>query len=329
MRRLLLALALVLGTMLLGMPTQANIPNVSSKLVPAHGAWFGDYVSSNPAEVPARESLSHRKFDLVSFYHDWNDTFPTAGEKSLAAGGRFLKLNFNGRDYSNSANNVNWCQIADGSQDANIRRIAANIKAFGRKLFVTFHTEPEGADGASCVGRRGTIGGSGTLPQFAAAWRHVHNVFASQGVANAVWVLTYANPSPTTAAAAYPGDGSVDWIAWDPYNWWTCGGHHDAWTQLASKMAGFYGWAQLNHPRKPLMLGEYGSAQPSTTAPSKGQWFRNIPGQVAKDRPAVKAFVYFDRVSNGNCTWKVDSSTDSLNGWRAVGAAPYFHQPHS
>ncbi len=309
--------------------TPAPVPNVSPQLVPAHGAWWGDYVSANPADVSARETLSGRKFDIVNYYHDWNDTFPTAGETNLASGGRFLKENFNGRDFSNSANNVNWCQIANGSQDANIRRIADNIKAFGSKLFVSFHIEPQGADGVSCTGVAGTANGSGTLAQFASAWRHIHDVFQSEGATNAVWVLTNANPSAAEATAAYPGSYYVSWIAWDPYNWYTCSGHNDAWTSLSNKMGGFYGWAQLNHPDKPLMLGEYGSHQPSTSTPSKGDWFRAIPADVAANRPAVKAYVYFDRVSNGDCNWKVDSSADSLAGWQAMGADPYFNQPHA
>jgi len=309
--------------------TPAPVPNVSPQLVPAHGAWWGDYVSSNPSDVPARETLSGRKFDIVNYYHDWNDTFPTSGEQSLAAGGRFLKENFNGRDFSNSANNVNWCQIANGSQDTNIRRIADNIKTFGSKLFVSFHIEPQGADGVSCTGVTGTANGSGTLAQFASAWRHVHDVFQSEGANNAVWVLTYSNPSATESAAAYPGDYYVSWIGFDPYNWYTCGGHNDAWVSLSNKMGGFYSWAQLNHPLKPLMLGEYGSHQPITTTPSKGDWFRAIPADVAANRPAVKAYVYFDRISNGDCNWKVDSSADSLAGWKAMGAASDFNQPHS
>src|SRR6266568_425230 len=108
-RLFVILVVLAMLASLSGVNAQATLPNVSSQLVPLHGAWWGDYVSSNPADVPVRETLSQRRFDLVSFYHDWNDTFPTAGEKTLAAGGRFLKLNFTGRDYANSANNVNWC----------------------------------------------------------------------------------------------------------------------------------------------------------------------------------------------------------------------------
>lgn len=305
-------------------------PNVSDKLVPLHGAWWGDYVSSNTADVVPRETLSGRKFDIVQYYHDWNDTFPSVAEKGLADGGRFLRLIFNGRDFSNSANNVNWCQIANGSQDTNIHRIANNIKAFGNKLFLTFHGEPEGSDGASCTGVTGTANGSGTLAQYVSAWRHVHNVFAADGVTNAVWVQSMANPSATTAAAAYVGDAYLDWWGFDPYNWYNCGGHSDPWISLSNKMAGAYNWITTNHPGIPVMLGEYGSHQPSTASPSKGDWFRAIPADVARDRPKAKAYIYFDRSgTNGNCVWSVNSSADALAGWQEMGRAAYFKQPHS
>jgi len=302
-------------------------PNVSDKLVPLHGAWWGDYVSSNTADVAPRETLAGRKFDIVQYYHDWNDTFPSAAEKSLSDGGRFLRLIFNGRDFSNSANNKNWCQIADGSQDTNIHRIASNVKAFGSKLFLTFHGEPEGSDGASCTGVIGTANGSGTLAQYVLAWRHIHDLFAADGVTNAVWVQSMANPSATTAAAAYVGDAFLDWWGWDPYNWYLCGGHSDAWISLSDKMASGYNWMEANHPGIPMMLGEHGSAQPSTASPSKGDWFRAIPADVAANRPDAKAYVYFDRV-DGTCNWKVDSSADSMAGWQAEGGAAYFNQPH-
>lgn len=323
----LVLLAAVLGLLgaLIIAPARSQIasssPNVSDRLVPLHGAWWGDYAGPNPADVLARESLAGRRFDIVHFYEDMNGTFPSGAQAALTPA-RFLFFNVQPRIFGGSS--FCWRSITNGSHDAWLKGEAGALRSFGRRLFISFSHEPEGNDGTACDTARGIYG---TDADFVAAFRHVHNVMGTIAP-NIVWVMNYANPGGTLAAKLYPGNAYVDWIAWDPYNWYACGGHHDPWTQLAAKMSGFYTWARANHPDKALMLAETGSAQPSGTSPSKGRWFRNIPAAWAK-LPAAKALVYFDRRSNGDCIWKVDSSADSLAGWRAAGASSYFHQPHS
>ncbi len=297
---------------------------VNDKLVPLQGAWWGDYVSSNPADVGPRETLSGRKFDIVHFYEDTSGTFPSTAQANLGNGGRWLFFNIQPRIFGGSS--LCWADIAAGSQDTWLTNEANALAAYGQPLFLSFSHEPEGNDGAACDPANGIYG---TPAQFISAFRHVHDLMAPLAP-KVVWVLNYANPSSSVATSFYPGDAYLDWIAWDPYNWYNCGGHNDPWIQLSDKMAGFYGWAQTNHPSKPLMLAEYGSHQPSGTTPSKGQWFRDAAAQVPTTRPAVKAYVYFDRTgTSGDCQWSVDSSTDSLNGWKAMGADPYFNQPHT
>jgi len=66
---------------------------VNDKLVPLQGAWWGDYVSSNPADVGPRETLSGRKFDIVHFYEDMSGTFPSTAQANLGNGGRWLFFN--------------------------------------------------------------------------------------------------------------------------------------------------------------------------------------------------------------------------------------------
>jgi hypothetical protein len=208
---LLLVLTVATSWLSVTAPAAVAAPAVNDKLVPLQGAWWGSNRES-------RESQVSRQFDIINHYHDWNDTFPTLTEQNLANGGRYLKLNFNGRDYSNDANNKNWCEIANGSQDENIRRIAGNIRAFAQKVFLSFHIEPEAFDGWDCTGHSGTPftdpnNGNrlfGQPAQFADAWRHIHDVFAQQGVTNAVWVLTYCCSSGSAAEAFYPGDAYVD-----------------------------------------------------------------------------------------------------------------------
>ena len=306
-----------------------SVPAVNAKLVPAQGAWWGDYVSSNTSDVVPRENLVGRKFDITKFYHDWNDTFPTAAETQLVQGGRFLYLAFNTRDFSNSANNTCWGAVANGSQDANIVRIANNVKAAGYKLFLSFAIEPEGSDGTPCNASSQVFG---SAADFIGAWQRIYTVFQQQAVSNAVWVWNVTGGAPSTAFTFYPGDQYVDWIAWDPYNWYDCSGHNDPWIELSTKASTFYNYAMSNgHGNKPFMLSEFGSDEANAgDGHSKGTWFRNIAAAVAVNQPNIKAFVYFDRgTANPGCLWNIDSSTGSLSGYTDAGHNAYFNQPHS
>lgn len=258
---------------------------------------------------------------------DFDATFPNAAQKALSDGGRYLSFEWTTRDFQNSANNKCWRDVASGSQDANIIRVAGNLKAFGRKLFFIFEGEPEGNDGPTCDAPNGVYG---TPAEYVAAWRHIQDVFRAQGVTNAVYVMSYANPSSTTAAAFWPGDAThkPDWIGWDPYNWVDCSGHPGTWVEFADKAMPFVNWCRANHPGLPLMINETGSDEPVVgSGKSKGDWFRRIAADLAARAPEIKAWLYFDRPL-GDCAFRVDSSADSLAGWKAMGANPYFNQPH-
>src|SRR6266508_2823726 len=120
---------------------------------------------------------------------------------------------------------ISWASIASGGQDAQIDTTAARVKAYGRKLFMAFHTEPEPQ-----------VGKYGTAAQFVAAWRHIHDRFAAKGVTNVVWVWQVTGSSNWYSlykGGLYPGDAYVDWIGWDPYNWYTC--HNNDWLSFATR----------------------------------------------------------------------------------------------
>jgi hypothetical protein len=68
---------------------------------------------------------------------------------------------------------------------------------------------------------------------FIAAWRHVHDLFAKQGVRNVIWSWDpshqFSAPSPDKPASAasewYPGKKYVDWVGLDGYLGYDRNGH--------------------------------------------------------------------------------------------------------
>ena len=72
---------------------------------------------------------------------------------------------------------IPWSSIADGSQDAWIIRRADAFKAFGSPIYLAFHHEPEN-----------DLSRFGSPQDYAAAFRHIVDVFRAEGVTNVAFV---------------------------------------------------------------------------------------------------------------------------------------------
>ena len=286
-------------------------PPLGAALVPAYGALWGAWAySGNASAVASFEATINRRLDIVHQYHAWNDTWPTSTEYSWAAGGRIIFGNISAR--STNAGVLKWSAIAAGTYDAQIDAMASRLKAFGRYVFVSFDQEPESR-----------LGGTGfAAADYINASRRIHARFDARGAANVVWVWNVAGSTSSTDLARYkslyPGDGYVDWVAWDPYNWNTCI-HPYGWRTFDQTVAGFYNWLAAGHlttgaASKPYMLAEYGSVEGAAGA--KGQWFRG-EGSTLSKRPRIKALVYFNE--NKDCNWPISTSGSSLAGFVAAG----------
>jgi beta-mannanase len=287
---------------------------LSDLLVPRTGALWG-----SSSVTPKLEEQVGRKFDIVKLYEDWRSNSPTAGEAALTPA-RILYVALTSRTFDASPDKC-WAEIASGALDADLHRHAANFKAFGRKMFFSFDIEPETRDGA--CNRSNAIAGSPA--QFVAAWRHIKNVFDADGVTNLVYVWNVVGSDASFSYSFYPGDAYVDWIAWDPYNWFTC--HNSPWASFGEKVQPFYGWLQQHGlGDKPFMLSEYGSVENPADPTAKGDWFADIPSTLQNRLPNLKAIVYFQGLDGpSNCTFGVDSSAASLAGFARLGQAPYLN----
>src|SRR5205807_10086107 len=91
----------------------------------------------------------------------------------------------------------------------------ASAKAFGHPLFVRLMHEMNDSTYPWGVGVNGNEGPE----QYVSAWKHVVDIFRSEGATkvNFVWCIATnrVQPDPTTF---YPGDAYVSWIALDGYN---------------------------------------------------------------------------------------------------------------
>ncbi len=217
------------------------------------GALFGAYVQApgddhdvQMAAVERRERDIGRRLAIDHHFYPWDKEFPTAREKDDLRNGRIPMISWNGKTLN--------LAIGLGQHDELIRTRAQAVKTLGGKVLIRWMWEMDGRQKAEHT----------THPAFyIAAWRHIHDVFADEGVTNVQWVwcpnaTAFRTEDERNAPAYYPGDEYVDWICADGYNW-APGRPNDKWRSFASIYQDFYDWGISRG--KPLMVGEYGAQE--------------------------------------------------------------------
>jgi glycosyl hydrolase family 26 len=317
--RALLAGAALATFVLLGASTPQQATAVGGDpaiLAPAQGALFGAWTKPRSGRTVQQELLYTeqqigRRFDIHHLYYHTDKALPSNDMVSAAKSGHIILMSFD-PDPINST--PTWQEIARGDQDATLVKRAQELRDFGVPVMLTFDHEADS-----------NIGPFGRAADYVAAYRHVHNVFQSQGATNVIWVWNMRGilfTSTSAADAMYPGDQYVDWVSADAYNWYP-GKRGSTWRSFADSFEPFHQWASRNHPDKPQMAVETG-VQEDTATPDAGRkaaWIRDMAATL-KSWPEMKGVVWFN--SDKIYPWWYDSSAASLNAFKDVGQDCYF-----
>jgi hypothetical protein len=324
-RRLLLGTLVVsLAVLLAGCssgatPTPAPPPAGASSappptvLFPRDGAYLGARVQPSAGQsqadaFAAAEREIGRRFAVERVYHRWWDAFPTEGDRQSAASGRLLFISWAAQTAGGTP--VPWAAIASGRFDRWIRARADAVAAFGRPLYLCFNHEPE--DEAAW----------GSAADFVAAYRRVVDLFRSEGVSNVAYVWTMMSASfahgGSVADAFYPGDGYVDAVGVDAYNW-SPGRSGAAWRSFAAVVAPARRFA-LAHD-VPLVVPEFGVQEDPSVPGRKAAWVRAAAATIRRWHD-IKAVMYFD--SSRGYPWQISTSASSLAAFAEVASDPWF-----
>jgi hypothetical protein len=282
----------------------ANATGGNGNLAPATGALLGVFTpAQTEAEIETTETQIGRKWAIHLGYFEWSLDYVAFARADIAAR-RIPYVTVEPR-------NVTLDAISSGSQDSVIQSRAQGVKGLGGKVLLRFAHEMNGNwypwDGYH-------NGADATAPpKYIAAFRHLHDVFASAGVTNVLWVFcpnvdSVPNDAWNQWANYYPGDSYVDWMCYDGYNWGT-----DTFASMTSRI--YSGLAAKN---KPIMLGET-----STQDVEKTAWINAIVPAMKSQFPMLKALVWFD--VNKEHDWRYDSSSNSLAAFIAMARDPYFN----
>ncbi|MBB5134122.1 hypothetical protein HNP84_003848 [Thermocatellispora tengchongensis] len=299
---------------------------VSAKLIPSCGAWWGIAPEVFTGRPPARalrgaERRMGRTADILHVYHRAGELFPTPEERALVRDPRRPRMLL--VNWKPSLEHT-WAEIADGAIDRRIDKLARHLTAtFPDRFFLTVHHEPENDVRA---GR-----GSGmTAADYVAMYRRVAFRLRERGVKNAVMVMTYMG-APNWAAkpwfeSLYPGDDIVDWVALDPY----ADARVRDFDGLINKTRpdfpnwpGFYRWMQRRFPGKPIMVAEWGVFERKRDPRRKERFYESVRRRI-QHYPQVKALVYFDSPKAPRGDTRFDTTPGARRAFAELAADPYF-----
>jgi plastocyanin len=292
--------------------------------LPEKGALFGTFVRPDDHTGNTRreamtnfEALVGRQMATERVYDLWDDPFPTDDDLWSRDLGRTLYVSWNAspRDGTGCKG---WANIAAGLYDAEIDAKAEALKSFGAPIIFSFHHEPT---------TKPEFGGDcGTGEDYKAAWRYIHDRFQTDGVTNATyaWTMTAQSFQNGKGDEYYPGNGIIDLIAADGYNWYSCEFHNGPWREMDEIFQSFYDYGVSKG--KPMFIAEYGSGEDDAVVGRKAQWFAN-GADLLKRWSEIKGVSYFNVGTGGACDRYADSSPTSLQAFSAMGHDTYFNPP--
>ncbi|MEU4425269.1 glycosyl hydrolase [Actinoplanes sp. NPDC024001] len=304
-----------------------------AKLVPTCGVLWGVAPGAHTEEKSTRalaefERKTGRHQAIFHAYHSGiRQVFPTEQEMAIArepGRKRILLLNW-------KPESTTWAKIAKGDRrtDEFLDRLAAHLKKnYRERFFFAIHHEAEDQV-------RERAGSGYTARDYAAMFRHVVKRLRAKGATNVVTVLVHMAYVPHTTKSwfnhMYPGDDVVDWIGFDTYSYSDPGYGHGDFAELLNRRSaskpgwpGFYNWVRAKHPKKPLMVAEWGVWFSKRNPSHMADFYREVGRQI-KHFPAIKAMVHFETPGNhkGQDS-SVDSTPAALREYRKLGKLPVF-----
>jgi len=291
-------------------PSTTSAPISTSKLRFGVATPGGALANS---ELDAVAVLVNENPSIVMSYKDFNQSVSIAELDSVRARGATSLITWEPWAWGGGINQPAYSSdnITAGAHDAYLTKWGQALATWGEPVMLRYGHEMNGnwypwSDGVN----------GNTTGDYAAAWRHVHDVVAATGATNVSWVwspnIPYTGSTPLTGL--YPGSTYVDVVALDGYNWGTSA----AWGTWQAPAALFdAGLAQLRTlaPGKQIIIAETASAE---AGGSKAEWNTALVAYLAKQTD-VTGFVWFHFFKETD--WRIDSSPTSTTALNKALAA--------
>ena len=210
-------------------PTKAELLNPTSR-------YFGLYTAQAPFNFATFDDsatkLGHTP-NLVGYFSGWDKPFRADAVSRSWERGMLPMLTWESRP-SDAPNNVvdepdyTLPTILAGTHDDYLHQYARDIASLGLPMAIRLDHEMNGIwyPWAEQTSSGASINGN-SPGQYAAMWKHVHDIFEAEGANQFViwvWSPNIINNLPTTLqsqsnlAGLYPGDDYVDWVGLSGYD---------------------------------------------------------------------------------------------------------------
>ncbi|MFJ5859918.1 glycosyl hydrolase [Pseudarthrobacter sp. NPDC092439] len=274
---------------------------------------FGVGTAGGPlagAEIDEVTALAGEAPSIILSYKDFNQAPPIAELEAVRGRGAKTLLTWEPWSWGGGAEQPRYSldRIVAGDFDPYLREWGQSLAAWGHPVLLRFGHEMNG----NWYPWSEQVNGNGA-GDYAAAWRHVHDVVQSTGATNIAWVwnpnVPYWGSAPL--AGLYPGSTYVDVVALDGYNWGTSA----SWSTWQSPTQLFGdGLSQLRTlaPGKQILIAETASAEQGG---SKAEWNTSLISYLSAQTD-VAAVIWFH--FNKETDWRINSSVSSAQALAAA-----------
>ncbi len=179
------------------------------------------------------------------------------------------------------SDNITVQQIANGTWDSYIIRLAGEAKAFGYPIFMRIGQEMNINQGVDDWAGVDTPSFADNNTAFIGAWQRIVNIFRNEGASNVyfVWNPNCDDIGPNHWTAYYPGNNYVDWVGIDLYQY-----------QPDTNPSSLLGIYNDYSSQKPVMICEWGIT--SSYSDLSCATFVNNFFDAIEARPGIKMISY-------------------------------------
>ncbi len=304
--------------------------NSGSKRQVMVGAWTQGFYNPatqtlNPQKLTDFETMIGKKVAIAHYYLGWqylSDPVLIRQFSTIRKFGWEPMLNVNPYYFPQcpSSKLPLYSAIAQGKCDTFLKAAGKNLSKIDQPFFLVFAWEMNNPQNQWSIAYTGS-----TKRDFILAWRHIHNIFKSEGVKNIVWV--FCPNVPNTAIYPYkdiyPGNNYVDWLGLDGYNWGTSQSW-SSWVSFSGVFGSSYNILTTIAPGKPLMLAEVNT---TNVGGNKAEWYTDMLNkQIPYNFPKISAVVIYneDRSKQENVNWIVNINQSSLDAFKKAIANPLY-----
>lgn len=245
----------------------------------------GGFIADAPGEEDIEEFQKNytKKPYLVMVFVDWENFVDEKIVSDIYSKECLLLLTWEPW-YAQDKQGLDYDKILSGQWDAYITEFAQRLKSINKIVFLRFAHE---MNGNWYPWSASNISGE----KYIAMYRYIKDIFDRNQATNIKWIFSINwedVPGENNFRDCYPGDGYVDFIGIDGYNW----GNTQAWSKWMSFKEIFEKRYQeiTSNLKKSVIISEFSS---TSKGGNKAIWIKEAMSEIKKMKK-IKAFVLFN-----------------------------------